>query len=814
MKKLFLILAFIFGIRCGTFAQNVSIQVVNQPASYVFRNLMEQTGKNFVYSSELLKELKVTLNVKNQPLKNVLTEIFKDTDISYKIKGKNVILKKEKKKKVSPKKKVLHPVIKTTDTVATTVLKELVVFPAPEPSTLETVDIGFKKISSRDINKTPALFGESDIIRTLHTLPGVSEGTEGIAGMYVEGGNVDENQYIIDNIPLYGVNHLAGLFSPFNTDLIDHANFYKSSIPAKFNGRLSSFTDIKIIKGNNIGHHGSARLGLTSGAFNISGPIGKNTTYVAGIRRSWYDVLTIPLFAIVSSRQREDKLKFHYYFTDINAKINHRFSSKLSGFISAYYGNDLFKSGSEYYSTSLKDWYEKANLKLNWGNLVIQSGLNYKISPYVSSEFTIAYNNYFSHTTNQNIKKDTFSDQEPMISRSNIKTDNSIKDLIGKADFGWIPKENLKTSFGVSYTLHSFRPNSFSKEYSYKDASVLFRDSTWKYLANELNAYFDFDWRISDKWRLDLGLNGSLFNIDKKTHKEISPRIAFNYRPSQNFAIKASYNRTVQYMHQLSRSYLSLPTDNWIPITGNFKPATSDKISMGVYWQSNNNAFEASIEGYYKVMNHLMDYKDEYYLLPPLEMWSGRLTTGSGRAKGIQFKFEKKAGKFTGMISYTLAWSDRLFKDKNVGKRFPARFDNRHTINISLNWDVNEKVSLNATWVGHSGNRFTLLSQSFQAPELSSPSNWWDDGVPLQAPLNSYSLPFYHRLDLSCSVKNKKGYWTFGLYNAYCHLNTVAIKRDSENYYMVSPGHYKGVPVFKKLSLFPTIPSISYTWLF
>ncbi len=247
---------------------------------------------------------------------------------------------------------------------------------------------------------------------------------------------------------------------------------------------------------------------------------------------------------------------------------------------------------------------------------------------------------------------------------------------------------------------------------------------------------------------------------------------------------------------------------------GKFKPQTADKIAVGGYWQSGNGMYSASLEGYYKFMHDLIDYRDEYYLLSPFEMWNERLTSGEGSAKGIDFKFEKTSGRITGFVGYSLAWADRKFKDKNGGVRYPARFDNRHTVNVVANWHINDKVSLNAAWVGHSGNRYTLLTQIYDAPSFEGRYYIYD--VALKAPVNNYQLPFYHRLDLSCNVKNKRGYWTFGLYNAYCHLNTIGIRRKYEEVVERTGTdiYITSTPVFQKVKLLPVIPSISYTWQF
>ncbi len=268
--------------------------------------------------------------------------------------------------------------------------------------------------------------------------------------------------------------------------------------------------------------------------------------------------------------------------------------------------------------------------------------------------------------------------------------------------------------------------------------------------------------------------------------------------------MKGAYSRTVQYVRQLSQSYLALPTDLWIPVAGRFRPESADKIAAGVYWQSPDGVYTASAEGYWKWMHNLIDYRDNHLLQPPLAMWDSRLTAGRGTARGIDLTVERTAGKVTGRASYSLAWADRTFPEKNHGRTFPARFDNRHTINLSVTWTPSRRISLSASWTGHSGNRFTLMPQEWVTPSFGSPHGY-GEYVPLQTQPNNYRLPFYHRLDLSLDIRNSRGYWNVSLYNAYCHMNTVAIRRSTTD---------DGRPVFQKVKLIPIIPSISYTWLF
>ena len=380
-------------------AQNVTIKAVNQPASIVFRSIVEQTGKNFVYSSELLKDMRVSINVKNKPLKHTLSIIFKDSDIEYKIKGRNIILKRKPK----PKKREQKPIVPVSSSaipaqsaVVPKMLEEVVVVSRLEAPAVETSEIGAKKLTAQEIINTPVMFGESDVIKALQMQPGVSEGQEGMAGMHVHGGNADENLYMLDNVPLYQVNHFAGLFSAFNAEAIRYIDFFKSSIPAKYDGRLSSYLDVRTKNGSQEGHHGSFRLGLTSGAFNIDGLIGKKTTYSVALRRSWFDVLSIPMLALVNSSSDDEKIRFRYAFMDLNTKVTHRFSNKATGFVSVYFGNDILKTGSSDKHVPESGWYDDDKADFHWGNLVAQTGLNYRLRPSLSAEFTAAYTRYFS----------------------------------------------------------------------------------------------------------------------------------------------------------------------------------------------------------------------------------------------------------------------------------------------------------------------------------------------------------------------------------------------------------------------------------
>jgi hypothetical protein len=859
-------------------AQNVTVNIKNQRAESAFATIMQQTGKNFVYSADLLKGLKVSVTANNEPLKSVLNRMFANTPVTYKIKGKNVVLMARPVEKVAETKTIksysisgfvreegtqeaiVGAVVKDKYTGYSTftnangfysltlpqgkaflevefsgydpyitgdfpltankqidihlteskLLDEVVVIESRNRRiAMQSADMGAFNLSQDEIKKTPVIFGEPDVVKSLQLQPGVSAGIEGFAGMYVHGGNADENLYMLDNIPLYQVNHFAGLFSAFNVDALRNVDFYKSSFPAKYDGRLSSFMDVHTKDGSLESHHGSAKLGLTSGAFNINGPISKGrTSYSLALRRSWYDILTIPTFAIINATVADDdKFSLGYAFMDINAKINHRFNDRSSGYVMFYYGDDYLRGSSED-GTTMEYWYEKDKTNLHWGNVVASAGWKYIFSPKIYGEVTGAFSRYYS-SMKTDMYEEIISDNVVTNTARDIKQiKNNINDVILRADFDWRPTTAHRVNFGIGYTRHNFLPSKLYKSTQVDNYFSEYSDDALTYNANEANAYIGDDWNINAKLRANIGLHYSMFEIDSKRNSGLSPRFSLRYAPIPTLALKAGYSRAYQYVHQLFSSNISLPTDQWVPITKDFKPQNSDKVSLGAYYTLNNE-YTFSVEGYYKWMRNLVDYRDEYYLYPG-KVWDSRLTTGKGTSKGIDFKVSKELGAFTGHLAYSLLWADRTFAEKNGGVTYPARFDNRHKINVVLNYRINDKWEINAAWTGMSGNRFTFSTYSWSDPEFTFNGDnsyyYFTEDTNMYQGINNYRLPFYHRLDLGFTRYNKHGYWNFSLYNAYCNMNTIA--------YRQGWNEKQGRPIYQKLHLLPIIPSVSYTWIF
>lgn len=899
----------LMAVSLNAFPQSVTINARNRSAESVFADLMKQTGKNFIYTSGLLNGVKVSIKADEKPLTKVLDEMFAGTGITYKIKGNNVLLSRAKVKSI-PRHTVsgfvkeegngealvgasVYDLVSGKGAVTNangfyslTIpdgdvnLKvqyarfdpytsgqfklngnKSINFSLAQPHELEEVvvnatvnntksmlstEIGSLNLTNEAIKATPVIFGESDVIKTLQLEPGISAGIEGMAGMYVHGGDTDENLFMLDNIPLYQVNHFGGLFSAFNVEAIRNVDFYKTSFPAKYDGRLSSFMDVHTKDGSLTEHHGSFRLGITSGAFDINGPIWKGrTTYSVAIRRSWYEIISIPALAIMNKISDSKNTHLRYAFTDFNVKINHNFSDRSSAYVMFYYGEDYLNSGEDdkdknnsyFYTTDdyvqgndrtfgspqgsssgntnnedLEKDYTDTRANLRWGNIVASAGWKYIFSPKLYGEVTGAFTRYFSSLSNKNENGVMVNDKITSYSRNTYHHENNINDLIARANFNWLPSADNKVDFGVSFVNHSFLPTKAERVLKKEGETSTVNDNVPTYHANELNFYISDDLSVGDVLRFNAGVHYSLFIIDGKTKTGLSPRFSVRVTPFHDFAIKAAYSRSTQFVHQLAESNISLPTDQWIPITGYQKPQTADKIALGAYWTTPNHQFTFSIEGYYKWMHNLLDYTDDYYLVPPTESWMEKMDIGKGKSRGIDFKVTKEFGKITGHIAYSLLWADRKFPDKNKGEWFPARFDNRHKINIALNWKINSKWDVGASWTGMSGNRITLPLQCWNDPGLGP----WHFDMNFYDKTNNYRLPFYHRLDLSATRKTKNGYWTFSIYNAYSYMNVIAVRRDTSvnGGHVDSNGTYVPNEVFQHVRAIPIIPSVSYTWLF
>lgn len=842
----------------------------------VLSEIERQAGVTFSYESSLLKELpKISFQVKDEALTDCLTRLFESYPIVYKVSGKIVILKRRQRQvtisgfvrdQASSESLIGASVYEVAsrkgsatnsygffsltlppgnirlhasyigyescsfnfteldrDTLLNIELRpnarlEEVVVTASERDRLSVNNtlMGTMEFSQKTIKATPTLFGESDIVKTLQLTPGVASGTEGLAGLYVRGGDQDGNLFLIDGNPVYQINHVGGLFSAFNPEAIRNLDFFKAGFPARYGGRLSSVVDVHTKEGNMKEYHGSAMLGLTSGNLNFEGPIIKDrTSFNASFRRSWLDALSAPGLAIYNKIQKKKGEKFsaRYAFTDLNLKVNHHINDRSQAYVNFYFGQDFLKGGSSEFSVGddITPFENKDFGKMRWGNIALSSGWSYVFNNKMFGTVTLAYSHYQSKLKQETSQYyGTEGDKDYSSRFIETSTRNGINDFGVHANFDYIPTPAHHIRYGTDYLYHRFSPEYIEEKTSENLSPTKRTTGDERLSANELAVFAEDDWAISPIVRANAGLRLNMYNIQKKTYVSLDPRLSVRFLLTRDLSLKASYARMNQYVHQISESYMSLPTDMWMPVSKKLKPLESDQVSVGAYYNLHKD-YSFSVEGYHKWMNHLLDYKDGYNFLPSFVGWEEKLAAGKGWAYGAEFIARKETGRITGWIGYGLMWSDRQFDEINNGKRFPAKYDNRHKLNIVANWKINEKLELTGSWTFMTGNRVTVAFENYEDLGLTPvPPLLPEGGLDYFTERNNVRLPAYHRLDLGINIYRPKknghlGIWNISVYNAYCQMNPITIhKRSWINY-----SHY-----FETLSLLPIIPSISYTYKF
>lgn len=821
---LFCLLAFMAG--STLYAQHSAQAVFSIEGTYDASGFLElvkeKTGCRIAYKeSDLKNSRRVLLDYQKKPLDVILKDASEKYGLLF-VKHGNQLIVKKRKLLLSVSKEQSTPVAK--DTVRSFYMQE-VVKTAPRIDKPRNPQMGMTVMDDNAIRNVPTLLGEPDVIKALQLQPGVSAGTEGFAGMFVRGGENDENLFLIDGCSIYHTNHLGGLFSPFNANAVSHLTFYKSAFPARYGGRLSSVTDLSMKSGDYESWHGNFTMGLTSANVSFSGPLVKDqTSLFVALRRSWLELVSVPALAIINASKKKsgEKVIAGYNFTDFNLKLSHRLRRFGTLSLLGYYGHDRLKMGEHRFSNDGEDtdpYFHKNENRLGWGNM--QTSLRWHLP--INTLF--AYNMKASYTRYQSdFRKtvETVSGREGKNGYENngsrTESRNAIHDLSVDASLAFIPSDRTIIRLGTQYTHHRYTPEEEIQESTSLPSGN--GDNESRVIANEWNAYLEGDLEVFHWLRFNAGMHGSFFRVEGKQYQVFEPRVSADFRLSPVVSLKAGYARMSQFVQQVSDNYISLPTDYWLPITRNFSPLTSDQFSAGIY-VSPDKKYTFSVEGYYKKMDHLLEYRDDYKDLQ-VTSWEDRLTSGSGRAYGADFQAEADFGKLHGFIGYGLMWSDRLFADQNGGKRFPSKYDNRHKVTLSATWKCSERVELNAGWVFMTGNRVTLSLENYSYPDgyptniVPSYPHKDEEMLDYYAGKNNVRLPAYHRLDVGINIyrslrRGRTGIWNVSLYNAYSRMNPIMIEKNNQKQSM------DGTPLaprFRQFALFPIIPSVSYTYKF
>lgn len=681
--------------------------------------------------------------------------------------------------------------------------KEVVITSKRKDENVRSTEMGRISMSTAQMKKLPALMGEVDVLKAMQLLPGVQAAGEGNAGFYVRGGGPDQNLILLDEAPVYNTGHLFGFFSVFNADAIRDVTLIKGGMPANYGGRLSSVVDVTMKEGNNKNYEVEGGIGAIASRLSIQGPIQKEkSSFMISARRTYLDVIIKPFISKTSSFYGSG-----YYFYDLNAKANYRFSDKDRIYLSGYFGQDVF---------SFKNRERDFQASIPWGNATATLRWNHVFSKKLFANTSLIYNDYtFAFGGKQN--------------NFNIDLKSGIRDLNAKLDMDYFVSTKHHLKFGGNYIYHTFRPSSVS---GVQDTTMFSPDNTFRKFAHEAALYVQDDWEISPQLKMNFGLRYSGFQqigpytlydrdangvktdsttwgkgVPVRAYGWLEPRVIVRYAWDNESSVKASFTRNNQFIHLVTNAGTTLPTDIWVPSTYLVKPQIAYQYSAGYFRNFNNNEYETSIEAYYKDMRNQVEYREGY--TPSMEDPETEFVFGKGWAYGAELFVHKMKGKFTGWVGYTLAWTWRKFPGLNDGKKFPAKYDRRHDLSVVATYDANERWSFSGVFIFGTGNTTTLPEKFY-----------FVEGVLRQesGSINSYRMEPYHRLDLSAIYTPQKkrfnnrvqGSWAFSIYNVYSRMNPYFMYFYQKGSVADGTLEVKG----RKVSLFPIIPSATWNFKF
>lgn len=678
----------------------------------------------------------------------------------------------------------------------------------------ESVQMSQIEVPISQIKKIPAFFGEKDVIRVLQLMPGVQKGTEGQTGLYVRGGGPDQNLIILDDAVVYNASHLFGFFSVFNSDALKSVELTKGGFPARYGGRLSSVVEMNMKEGSKEKLHGEGGIGLISSRLTLEGPLaGKKSSFLISARRTYIDVLAAPLIAQQQTGS-SSKVKPGYFFYDLNAKVNYDFGARNKLYASGYFGQDKF---------SIREKSENSENRsgLNWGNATATLRWNHLINQklFVNTSFIYSHFNFNIFSNDKEFDKGEVTDE------FSLKYNSLIRDFSLKTDFDYYPNTKHSIKFGTQVISHRFIPSALALDGDFSENEIELQAKPINTL--EAGAYVEDTWQPFTALKVNAGFRVSLFETRSKVYVRPEPRFSAALKLARDFSMKASYAKMNQYVHLLSNTGLGLPTDLWVPTTDRVAPQQSSQVAFGFAKDLEKPGLALTLEGYYKRMDNIISYREGSSFISlngenANELnWEDNVTIGKGWSYGAEFMVQKKTGKLSGWIGYTLSWTKWKFPELNFGETFYPRYDRRHDISVVGIYELSPRITLSATWVYGTGNaltipvsKFSTFGNSFIPNPYGYPYNY-GNVTNEYGKKNAFRAEAYHRMDLAIQFHKKKKRhertWEFGLFNAYNRRNpffyNIDSKEDKDN-----PN--QKINVLTRYSLFPVLPSFSYNFKF
>ncbi|MBR3433381.1 MAG: TonB-dependent receptor [Bacteroidaceae bacterium] len=619
---------------------------------------------------------------------------------------------------------------------------------------IKAVQIGAEQIQVKELTSAPALFGEVDIMRSLQLLPGVKSESDASSSFQVRGGTAAQNTILYDKAPVYNIGHLAGLFSAFNDNALASATLYKGLVPAQYGGASSAVLDIIGRTGRNDKWGGNASIGLISAKASVEGPIVKDKLKMLfNVRRSYID-----MFMKMIKKYRDNSL----YFFDTNLKLDWQINDRNKLYLSFFGSHD---------KTRLNDMVD-----MRWSNLAGSLTWGHDFRGLSSSQTTLYATSY---QTNNDIN----------ISGLNI------------AYLGHIRHVGLRQNFQLMLGRHELNIGAQTMITDVKTAEWTRVNNHEKEQRKGWDNSAWLNWQFSPIRQLSAsaGMRLTVFSEKcfVKTHVTIEPRISLAWQPSEWMSIKAGYSRTSQNIHALRNQNTTTPFDRYTISSKLVKPEVADQVSLGLFIMTPSQDYDFSLEGYYRHIDNVLDYRDGISFSSAIEI-ERLILSGEGRGYGVELCARKNKGKLTGWLSYTLSWSKTRIDGISQNQWYNANNDRRHDVNIVGRYKLSPAWTLNATWIFYSGQALTAPSAKYQMI---------DNYVYYYAERNGYRAPNYHRLDIGATWTKKiwKGRltreWTFGIYNLYNRYNPYLINfEDNHDGQGTKANQY---------SLFGIVPSVA-----
>jgi len=681
-------------------------------------------------------------------------------------------------------------------------LEEVVVKANSFREQMNSTEMSVEQVTTREAKLIPVLLGESDILKTIQLKPGIPSGSEGTTGLFVRGGAADQNLILLDEAVVYNPNHLFGFFSTFNTDAVKDLKIYKGGFPAQYGGRLSSAIDIKLKDGNNQRFAGSGGIGLLASRLTLEGPIKKGkASYIVSGRRTYFDLITRGVNQ--ANENNEDFTPIpDYYFYDLNTKVNVQLGEKDRLFLSGYFGRDVFGVEGDFF-----------DFNFDWGNATGTVRWNHVFSPKLFANTTFTYSDYQYNIENK-------------ITGFSFNIGSNIADANFKTDFYYTPTNNQTIRFGALATHHQF---TIGRLQASSDDGLVNFSAGQDFEGVEFGAYLADEVDFSKDFSINAGLRFSGFNSQGTTYLGLEPRLAARYSLTDRWVLKGSYARMYQYLHLVSSAGAALPTDVWYPSTAKVKPQRSDQVALGVSYLLGSK-YLINVEGYYKMLDNQLQFVDGAELFANDEL-EEEFAVGEGQAYGLEFSIEKKEGRLTGWIGYTLARvqldnfetlnPDGRFQQESAGYgAFAPIYDRRHDLSVVALYEISRRLTATATFVYGSGDLRWLPPGRFTFQDVYGAD--FEAVVPDYQERNNFRLPAYHRLDLGLVWKFFPDWGesdlTFSVVNAYDRRNTFFLFLEPQFEDMEdNNGNAFQVPTgitANQVSLFPVLPSITWNFKF